>query len=333
MARSLGVAVLLLLGTPAAFAQPLVIPGKYNPGAFSNIAGKYTIMATAEPTDVEVEQAITLRVQIVGAGPKEFEPNRKYLDLFPESWKSDFYVQPMQDKDEVDRDTKTWTFFYRLKPKHVNVKALDEIKLVYYDPSSPEKIKYITRYVKPTIEINVKPKTDQSLPKELDVLAAPASFYQQAESSRVLAGSTSFAISRTQLVLFLTLTPLACLIGALAWRRCFPDEARRARRHRDSSAARAFGLLQSANVPAWDVMRRYLRERFDFPARDATPADVAMFLKRRGFAKLLCEQARAFFHASDGARFSVGVIIEHQPLAADAVHLIQALEADPCARG
>ena len=333
MPRSLATLVLLLLVAPSVSAQRPSIDPAHRPLDYSNLVGRYAIQAAAEPTNVEVEEAITLRIQIIGEGWKEFEPNRKDLRLFPASWKDDFYVQEMHDQNEVLRDQKTWLFVYRLKPKHVNVKAIDDIKLVYYDPSSPAKIKYITKYAEPTIKIKVRPKIDQTLLKELDVLAAPLSFYQQSGSSRVLANSTPIAISAMQIVLFLALTPLACVVGAFVWRRYFPDDAQRARRHRDSSAARALALLQSADVSAWDVVFHYLRERFDFPARDATPAEVAAFLKRRGFTKSLCEQARAFFHAWDAARFTVGASVAQKPSADDAVRLIQALEADPCARG
>jgi hypothetical protein len=332
MARSLGVLGLLLLDASIAFAQPLVIDPAHRPPAFSNIVGKYDIKVSAEPADVQVEQSITLRIQITGVGPEKYEPNRKHLNLFPEAWKNDFYVQPMQDQDEVNRDKRTWTFVYRLKPKHVKIDAIDDIELVYYDPEVRDKKKYVTKYA-PAIKITVKPRPDKSGETPVEVIAAPASFYEQAGSTRVLAGSTALALSTTQLALFLMLPPLACLVGALAWRRCFPDEARRARQHRDSSAARALGLLQAADVSAWDVVLRYLRERLDFTAQEATPAEAATFLKRRGFAKSLSEQARAFFHACDAARFRVGVAVDQAPLADGAVRLIEALEADPCARG
>ena len=79
------------------------------------------------------------------------------------------------------------------------------------------------------------------------------------------------------------------------------------------------------------MLRRYLRERFDLAVDEPTPADVAAFLKRRGFAKDLCGQVQTFLHVCDA------IIYASSPnpaqLSDDAVRLIRALEADPCARG
>jgi len=78
-------------------------------------------------------------------------------------------------------------------------------------------------------------------------------------------------------------------------------------------------------------VRRYLHERFDFAVTDPTPADVVAFLKRRGFAKECCARALAFFRQCDAFRFTKPEI-DAKSLIAEASQLIQALEADPCAR-
>jgi hypothetical protein len=300
---------------------------------FSNIVGKYDIKATADPTDLQVEQSITLRIQIIGEGRKEYEPNRKNLRLFPDSWKSDFYVQEMQDKHEVIRARKTWLFVYRLKPKHVKVNAIDDIKLVYYDPNIRDKLKFVTKYAN-SIKITVKPKPDKSDEMVVPLSAAPPSFFEFVGTRHVLARSPDpFTISGLQLIWLMALPPLACLFSVIVWRRYFPDKAQRAIQYRGGSAARALAQLQTGSVSVWDVVRRYLRERFDFPVEDPTPSEVSAFLKRRGFALALCEQGRTFLQACDAARYTSGRIIESKQLLDAAAGLIQALETDPCVRG
>jgi hypothetical protein len=323
---------LLLIASFSVGAQPIVIDPTHQPDDFSKIVGKYSIKASAAPAEVHVEEAITLRIEITGEGPAQFEPKFKDLRLFPAYWKDDFYVQESPEEREVLRDKKTWVFVYRLKPKHGKVKEIGDIRLCYYDPQSTAKIKYVTKFAEPAITLKVTPKPDRSGDKIVDIGAAPASFYQRIESSRVLAAPTTVVISEAQLGLLLAAPPLACLIGAVAWRRWFPDKARKARQHRDNSAARAIAHLRGSGASAWDAVRLYLRERFDFAATDATPMEVAAFLKRRGFAKAVDEQARAFFQACDAVRFNAGATAA-QPLADNAVCLIEALEADPCARG
>lgn len=323
--------------TTSAFAQKTPddppFPVADRPVDFSNIVGKYDIKATADPTDLQVEQSITLRIQIIGEGRKEYEPNRKYLRLLPDSWRNDFYVQEMQDKHEVIREKKTWLFVYRLKPKHTKVNWIDDIKLVYYDPDIRGKQKFVTKYAN-SIKITVKPKLDKSDEMVVPLSAAPDSFFEYVETRHVLARSPGpFSISGLQLTWFIALPPLACLFSVIAWRRYFPDEAQRAIQYRGASAARALAQLQASGVTAWDVVRKFLRERLDFPIEDPTPSEVSTFLKRRGFALVLCERSRKFLQACDAVRYTSGAISESRQLRDGAAGLIQDLETDPCARG
>jgi hypothetical protein len=334
LASTLG---LLLWWTTSAFAQKTPnkppFPVADRPVDFSNIVGKYDIKATADPTDLQVEQSITLRIQITGEGRKEYEPNRKHLRLFPDSWKNDFYVQEMPDKHEVIRDRKTWLFVYRLKPKHVKVNSIDDIKLVYYDPDIRDKQKFVTKYAN-SIMITVKPKPDKSDEMVVPLSAAPDSFFEHVDAKHVLARSPApISISGVQLSCLIALPPLACLFSVIAWRRYFPDETQREIQHRAASAARALAQLQTGSVPAWDVVQRYLRDRFDFPIEDPTPSEVSAFLKRNGFALALCEKSQTFLQACDAARYASGAVSESKQLLRAGACLIQDLETDPCARG
>jgi hypothetical protein len=326
---------MLLSWQSPAFAQktPIDPPIADRPVDFSNIVGKYDINVTADPTDVQVEQSILLRIRITGEGPEKYQPSRKFLRLFPDSWKNDFYLQEMLDKHEVKPETKTWLFVYRLKPKHAKVNAIDDIKLVYYDPNIRDKAKFVTKYAN-SIKLTVKPKRDKSEEKEIPLSAAPDSFFEHVETANVLARSSApLSVSDLQLALIIALPPLACLVSVVAWRRYFPDETRRVIQIRGGAAVRALELVQAGSVSAWDAMRNYLHERFDFSIEDPTPAEISAFLKRRGFDLALCAQSQKFMQACDSGRFAAGADTEPEQLAGDAARLIQSLEADPCARG
>jgi hypothetical protein len=325
----------LLPWTSFGTAQDLSVdpPTANRPADFSNIIGKYDIKVSAEPTDVEVEQSITLRISITGAGPKAYEPNHKYLRLFPESWQNDFYVQEQPDRHEVIREKKMWIFIYRLKPKHVKITAIDDIKLVYFNPRISDKDKFVTKYAD-GIKISVRPKPDQSDKLELPVRAAPDSFFVIVASKDVLAGSAGpMHVGGWQLALLVILPPLLSFIGILAWKRYFPDESRRGIRFCANSARRALSQLQAGDVSAWLVVRQYLNERFNFGIEDPAPREVASFLKRRGFAITLCEQAEAFLQTCDAERFTNEVASGATQQSGAAACLIQSLEDDPCARG
>jgi hypothetical protein len=58
---------------------------------------------------------------------------------------------------------------------------------------------------------------------------------------------------------------------------------------------------------------------------------VARFLRRCGFAKERCALGLAFFRHCDAIRFAADALTQ-QPLCDEAEALIEALEADPCAR-
>src|SRR5262245_35648983 len=91
---------LLLVCVATTFAQRPSIdpPIAGRPDAFSNIVGKYTIDISVEPATTYLEEPITLRVQIKGAGPAKYEPARKSLQILPD-WMDDFYVENVPDED------------------------------------------------------------------------------------------------------------------------------------------------------------------------------------------------------------------------------------------
>ena len=217
---------------------------------------------------------------------------------------------------------------YRLRPKHTDVKEIDGLKFIYYDPDFRGKTKFVARPID-AMPITVTPKRDLTGVIETQS-AVPDSFYRLDESSSVLASSPPFSISLTGIALVLALPPIGWLIGLIVWRRIFPTAAQRQARQRSRSAQRALARLHTGEPP-WVVVGDYLRGRFEFTVSDPTPTDVAGFLKRRGFAKECSRSAAAFFAQSDAVRYT-DARADSQKMRDDGARLIQALEADPCAR-
>jgi hypothetical protein len=111
----------------------------------------------------------------------------------------------------------------------------------------------------------------------------------------------------------------------------FPDEHRLLYLRRNQAAERAIAELRNSAAEPWSVVCRYLHERYDFAVEDATPREVARFLKRRGFALERCTEGEAFLRACDASRYTGAAPTASAPLIEEAIRLIQALEADPCA--
>ena len=170
------IGLLLLLAWPVpllAQRGPIDPPVVGRPVDFSNVGGKYAIQATAEPTEVHVEEPITLRIVITGEGPEEYQPRRAYLRLFP-AWDDDFYVQEVPEEHQANPDKKRWLFVYRLRPKHTKIDVIDGIKLVFYNPDKPGKVKFETSRAEP-IAIVVKSRPEWS--PEVLPPSVPDSFY------------------------------------------------------------------------------------------------------------------------------------------------------------
>ncbi len=301
-----------LLGLARLDAQTAPAVGR--PPQYSGVEGQYALEVTAAPTTVHVEEPITLRVRIVGRGQP---PRRERLRLFPPGWERDFYIEEVPAEDQANPKAGTWDFVYRLRPKQERVQGISGLKLVYYHP---QRQRYQTAYQEPEyLPLSVKPRPARAEDWEVAAARAPASFYALApvdvESANPQAGWG-------WVVLVVIGPPLACWLGA---RRRLGGRA--AAGH--AAAQRALKELEAGAEPAWLVLARYLRERLGYAGVEPTPADVARFLKRRGFARSLIEEARAFHAACDAARFAPSSgAADH--LRGEAIRLIGALETDKC---
>src|SRR5882724_10473277 len=120
----------LLLTQTAASEPPLT----NRPANFSRVVGQFHIESRAEPTTVEVEKPVLLKVRITGEGEKGFLPQRKFLKIFPDHFADQFFVEDLPELDRLAPAEKTWEFVYRLRPKGTTVEYIPSLKLAYYHP-------------------------------------------------------------------------------------------------------------------------------------------------------------------------------------------------------
>lgn len=128
--------------------DPLPIAGK--PKDFSGAVGKYNIFAMADRQNVEVNESITLKVEITGQGNVKSIPEPKLPDLdgirFEKS-SSDF---KQSGSGATLGGTKT--FEYLLLPRVPGKQTIEPLTLSYFDPVKKQ---YKTSKTKP-ITLNVK---------------------------------------------------------------------------------------------------------------------------------------------------------------------------------
>lgn len=301
------------------------------PSNFSHIVGRYFIKAEAQPTEVFVEEPITLRVRIVGQGSPRFQPQRKNLHLFPDEVEENFFVEPVADQDRVLPDDNTWEFVYRLRPKTADVREIPGLRLIYY-PSMPGRRGYQTTYAEP-IEIIVKPKPPPNPEGLLKVVQAPEQLYRIASGPDVLLVVQQQTWWTPTVLILLTLgPPLVGTVGFFIGRRLFPDRVRRSQLRRSRAARKAVRALGSAGSAQriLQVLTCYLVERLDFPASEPTPHEVAEFLRRKGLDPAALQEWSRFLAACDACRFAPGSKSAQGPRADEALRLISAVETDPC---
>jgi hypothetical protein len=318
-----------MLSAQSASTEP---PMAGRPAQFSNVVGSYEIAARAEPTNVAVEEPITLRVTISGRGPAKYQPSRKHLRLFPESWAKDFYVEPAPEEDRFAPELGKWEFVYRLRPRHTGATVIDGIKLIYYQPPAGKTAgRFQTARVLDSIPISVKPRpTAPVLPDHLSARTAPPSFYEWPEAAAAPARQAAAPVWPVWLFATLLLgPPLLTVCGVVVWRR--RQHAQPPREQSRAARLALQALQQPGGEPAWVVFGRYLRDRLDFPAEEATPAEVRRFLRRRGTSRPIGEKLAAFLGSCDAARFAGPGRDGTGALREQAGQLILALEEDLCA--
>ena len=243
----LAIAILSAAATFAQAQRKLIDPPiAGRPVDFSNVVGNYAIEASAAPLELTVEEPITLTVRISARGTVDarYEPRRKNLHILPD-WTSEFYVEPAPDEDRVENG-KTWLFVYRLRPKHTEVKSIDEVKLVYYDPTTG---KYARRFADPIKNLVVKPKPDVTGDIQSRI-EAPESFWQIDDSNAALnAAGQDFRPSPTMMAIALLVPPLVCAFGVVLWRRLRPDDARERANSARAAAACIVEFRANAHSP------------------------------------------------------------------------------------
>jgi hypothetical protein len=296
-------------------------PAAGRPAQYSGLVGQYTMDATAAPTTVHVEEPILLRVRIRGKGPAGQHPRRELLRIFPPTWDDDFYLEPLPAEDRLDPERGVWDFAYRLRPKHDKVEAIAGLKLVFYDSARQ---RYQTAYLEADLPLTVRPRPAAPGDWQVPLAPAPSSFH--ALTPGVLSPPVTLELTWPVIGAGLLLPPLLCWLAFRLTR----QRQSLALPSANSAALRALRDLQSGTAPVWDVVHTYLRNRLGCPATEPSPAEVAGFLKRRGLARPVCEQARLLLAACDASRYAPHANGDARGLSSEAIRLIQAMEADRC---
>lgn len=270
---------------------------------FYNAVGQpVRVDLSATPTDVRVEDELTLTIQISGAAnPEQVErPDLRTLDEFA----SRFHIDDIDEDIPKETAPGMRTFRYRLRPKNDQVQLIPPLLFRYYDP----KLDYFPTTISDTIPLHVRPRTvAESIGMPMQ---EPEFLFHIAEGPAVLARQSPRS-GWPEMLLAFVVPGLACAGWYGWWRYRHPDEAKLAHLRRSRAVRHALDELRRlheisaarmADAVA-RIMRGYFHERWDLPAAAGTPAEIAQYLQRHLLPAALIEQARTFFQECDAVRF------------------------------
>jgi hypothetical protein len=306
----------------------------------SPIGAFQTPTVRAEPTELQVEDPLTLTIRVVAAGSVQRAPERFRLDDLP-GFKEQFFIEYPAGPSFRRLDERTWELVCTLKPRSTNVQAVPSFPFVFFKPGylPPQRGYQIRRT--PSIPLVVRPRTavqERDVQGGADMALAPESVYQLAEGSTVLRASSAGSLTSLLWIgiIGLVLPPLAATGWYVTWRRLHPDAVHQGQRRRSQAARHALAALRGLDgngdtvCRATTIVATYLGERFDLTAAEPTPLEASQLLQAAGIAPDLMARTVAFFRSCDAARFAHQRVPEAADFAAAARKLILDLEAESC---
>lgn len=284
------------------------IPVLHRPRDFSGASGRFfQVEASVAPREVRIGESVTLTLRAFTDAEVVRPPTGWPLADAVGLHKA-FKVEPVGGAVK-DPDRSAWTFEYRLHPRRAGKVEIPSLPFWFHDPAIPSaRDAFQPRYTDP-IELTVLPPEVVRVP-----VTAPERFFVLDDSERVLARETPWGVSDRVLLVGLLVPPLAALGWYLVWRRLHPNEARLALRRRSRAARQAIAALERIRpgegkegaAIAVRTVTRYLQQRLDLSVQEATPREVAFYLRKTGYSAGLARQAFTFFETSDALRFRPG---------------------------
>ncbi|MFL5341783.1 MAG: hypothetical protein ACJ8F7_16685 [Gemmataceae bacterium] len=272
--------VVAALAPASATDAPLI--GRPRDYFFGAIGERVRVEMTAVPTDVRVEDELTLTISIRGASnPGEIQrPDLAQLDEFA----SRFHTDDISDGPDPALSRGERSFRYRLRPKTESVKDIPPLLFRYWQP----RLQYFaTTAPDSAIMLTVRPRVpaeSAGMPMQ-----EPEFLFQVAKESAVLAPRPE-AHDTVYTVLALLLPAIVCGAWYIWWRLRDPNAAALAQLRRTAVVRGALDEIQRVRGPAdaatagrlGRAILGYLRERFGLAASISTPAEVTTALLRVG---------------------------------------------------
>jgi hypothetical protein len=289
---------------------PIEVPIVGRPAEFIEAVGtKFEVKTRTDRSELYLGQSVMYTVSIKALGKFVRPPERPSLEELPKFTERFQIARSTSKKPDRVLDGKTWEFNYRLQPKTDAVARIPPLPVAYYrPPAKPGMPGHFFTTFGDEVELKIKPVVSKAPPPAKPIVA-PAWLFENASGAELVRDAQPFTVPSFAHLGLLLLAPLAVgLLWFVAWRWLYPDAARRARIRRSRAAMEALRALDgAAAAPAERVaaiVAGYLRYRFDLPAAEPTPAEVADQLRQHAGTAKLADQAADFIRTCDVMRFA-----------------------------
>lgn len=318
--------------------EVLPLPQTGRPEGFYGLVGRYTISASATPTQVSVGDPITLTVRI-GGNPYLKPVQWPDLEAMPEL-ANHFKIPSEKASPVVENGEKVFTQTVRASDDRVT--EIPPIPLAYFDPEAGDYVVARTDVIplevaaaKVLTGADIEGLQPSSVARQVQALREGLSAnYYGPEVLENQAFSPVAALARPSYAALWSL-PLLGLIGSIAFRlatRTNPEAvARRRRRQAASTAVRQ--VRAAGTAPESErhdllaaALRGYVGDRFDRAAGSLTADDCHGIVLTATDDADLAERFRERIADSEAARYaSIGAAIEAEQIQ-EAIELVQRVE-------
>lgn len=318
--------------------EVLPLPQEGKPAQFYGLVGRYTIAASATPTQVNVGDPITLTIKI-GGNPYLKPVQWPALEQIPAL--ADNFKIPAEKASPVIEDGQK-VFTQTIRANNDDVTEVPPIPLAYFDPQDGRytvaETKPIALEVAPTrvlTNADVEGTGAATVSREVEAIrkGLSANYYGPAAlTNEAFAPLPALASPPYAVLWSLPLLGLLASAGVKLARRTSPEAvARKRRRQASGSAVRQLQQIASAQANEKHerliaAMKGYLGARFDRVAASLTPDDChGIILDATGDARA-AEKYRDRIAACEAARYApMDARIDDRQLE-EAIELVRRIE-------
>lgn len=290
----------------------LPLPEENRPASFTNAVGKFTLKAEIDKTEIEANDAATLKVTIAGEG--NLMLLEKPTIVFPNAF--EVYDPKVNDKYKITSAgiNGSKTFEYLIIPRSGGNYTIGPIKFSYFDPKQKKYIELSSDTIKLKVNGSVVANPVVSANKEVEFIGQDIRYIDDRSEVKVWGGNYFF---RSVLYFVLTIVPFLLIAIVLIYRKrlfVYTKNPEEIRFKKASSVAvkrlkTAKKMLDENQKDAYfeeinKALLQYLSDKFSIEHAAMNKEKIKETLQQKSIPNELIERLIAVLETCEIARFA-----------------------------